>query len=960
LIDNDATCSIATNAVPFPDAIIRYPLLVIFVVMPQPFLQPFRYAILPSIVWIAVLCPVSCQDLNTWTESSTPLISAYEAPEPFPYLKDYCADCLPEVDASPDPLVRYSWDDSVNASQLQIYRIHQPTSYKVLPRNAISENDLQVFFREKSVEPPATVSTSLKIYQNCTIVLDWGVERAAWFELQMKAPPSTATILASLSEFNEPYPGKTKELTRYGELTYRLETNDELYEGIRFTFLHISFIGDDDNKSDVTSNKHHDESLSPSVEILDVSLVAKIKPIAYTGSFQSSNDELTQAWYTGAYGVRLNMEANGFNSVLVERGDRVAIQGDGHPTMDTALVAFASPAILDMVKTVLQETDSSHQNVVDDSIMAYPLYWCISAMDYYWASGDQDFFVEGLTPDIQILLDKRIDDYLHPDLDITWFGWDDRVGNGWCYHENDKCNREAHLAFAALAIRVCNDFTRALRASNQDELARYYYEQSAKLSQQLRQVPEYPFEFGVHAAANVLNAVGTATANETDYWMATTLNNPITICSFSQFNQYWILQAFGNVGNVDAMERALESIKMCWGPMVKLGKGCFWEMSSPEWVRFLKDGDQAPHLPSYCHPWASGVTPWLSHVLGGLVPVTPGYKLFAALPYVSATHTFVSTNMPTAHGTIAVIATLREDLSLELSVSSIVLGIVGLRSSVLGFDGSLHSISQDSILVNGQPANTISQQQAKHLLRGKVGDEGAFVFVRVSGGGTSLVTASYGNVQSFSELTKQESRHLSTNAAFPVPKYPATTSMDRESQGNGLNIYGKDGFALFSCDGSGGDVLQLPSYVTNLTVIRHGFPGYVEVQREFVGYSDTNPVYLPLSGRRGRSRAQRGLGRINLNDMGAGDINCVLVDVQISDPRPYTLSVYSVAESEHNKHAIRVMDGYTLNLIAPTPLIDDYVDGVWWTVHYNSSIRLKFLDMKGIYLSAVAFSSSND
>jgi hypothetical protein len=24
-------------------------------------------------------------------------------------------------------------------------------------------------------------------------------------------------------------------------------------------------------------------------------------------------------------------------------------------------------------------------------------------------------------------------------------------------------------------------------------------------------------------------------------------------------------------------------VKLCWAPMTKLGKGCFWELFSPEW-----------------------------------------------------------------------------------------------------------------------------------------------------------------------------------------------------------------------------------------------------------------------------------------------------------------------------------------------------------------------------------------
>ena len=174
-------------------------------------------------------------------------------------------------------------------------------------------------------------------------------------------------------------------------------------------------------------------------------------------------------------------------------------------------------------------------------------------------------------------------------------------------------------------------------------------------------------------------------------------------------------------------------------------------------------------------------------------------------------------------------------------------------------------------------------------------------------------------------------------------------------------LYGTDGYILFGCDESGHDVQKLPSYIANVTVIRHGFPGYLNVSREFLGYSDSNPLYLPLVKRRDRSIAStRGLGRVGFDDAGGGDINCILIDVHVSKQflsRPYSLSIYSVAESNENKHAIRVMDGDSFNLIAPTPLIDKYADGVWWTVHYNGSIRLKFMDIKGIFISAVAFGS---
>jgi hypothetical protein len=94
---------------------------------------------------------------------------------------------------------------------------------------------------------------------------------------------------------------------------------------------------------------------------------------------------------------------------------------------------------------------------------------------------------------------------------------------------------------------------------------------SKKMTKELRNVNEFPSQFGVHSAANAINA-GIATEEEIQqYWMQgnkkginDTLNDSTTICSLSQFNQYWILQAYGNMMN--GMPHALKSIDLCWGP----------------------------------------------------------------------------------------------------------------------------------------------------------------------------------------------------------------------------------------------------------------------------------------------------------------------------------------------------------------------------------------------------------
>jgi len=85
---------------------------------------------------------------------------------------------------------------------------------------------------------------------------------------------------------------------------------------------------------------------------------------------------------------------------------------------------------------------------------------------------------------------------------------------------------------------------------------------------------------GVHAAAEALNAPGFSTPDESADILDAQLNDAVQICSLSNFNQYWLLQALGNAG---AMDKAISSIHRCWGDEIALGATSFWEISHPDW-----------------------------------------------------------------------------------------------------------------------------------------------------------------------------------------------------------------------------------------------------------------------------------------------------------------------------------------------------------------------------------------
>ena len=63
--------------------------------------------------------------------------------------------------------------------------------------------------------------------------------------------------------------------------------------------------------------------------------------------------------------------------------------------------------------------------------------------------------------------------------------------------------------------------------------------------------------------------------------------------------------------------------------------GCFDELWNPEWATFLEPGAKLPTKPSLCHPWSSGVTPWLTKNVLGISPSDPGFATFLAAPMLS-------------------------------------------------------------------------------------------------------------------------------------------------------------------------------------------------------------------------------------------------------------------------------------------------------------------------------------
>ena len=136
----------------------------------------------------------------------------------------------------------------------------------------------------------------------------------------------------------------------------------------------------------------------PPWRITAVRVVAQTMPVPYAGALAAAADPLlTAVWWTAAYCPKLNMvpspplpgalapSTTALDAILMDRGDRIAWTGDDHVAQAAIMAAFGQ---FDFVRQQLWNTHNNSQGIA-----TYVLYWCMSVVDYYEASGDDDTLV---------------------------------------------------------------------------------------------------------------------------------------------------------------------------------------------------------------------------------------------------------------------------------------------------------------------------------------------------------------------------------------------------------------------------------------------------------------------------------------------------------------------------------------------------------------------------------------
>ncbi len=658
----------------------------------------------------------------------------------------------PEVPLSPDPLIGYRWKNPKATDGLESYVLY-PIDYTTFRAGSF---DLSKFQKEKEIKVSGTGS----------IRFDFGRTSAGWLEFDSDDLADSITL--SISEYNEPAilnagavnRFKTKAPVKRGN-TYRLELNNELYEGVRFGWINI-------------------HTNSKTWHIRNPRLVCQIKPTNYQGSFSASDSLLTRIWYTGAYTVKVNFQKDYFGAILMERSDRFSWTGDAYPAQAASLVAFGN---FDFVKSNLKRTE-----LENNGILSYSLYWVLSLIDYVNYSGDVQF-AKSYIPQASSKLDSAYQQFDKPKY-LVFYGWDERLGAGF---ENPNI-AESQYAYAMLSIKAWLDFGQLMQKIGEADLAKKYIAYAHEKIEEARSKTTWPNEYGLHASADAINT-GLTSAYEDSLFYNRNFTDRVHRISYSPFNQFFIINA---MAKIEKFDEALSVIKDCWGEQIKYGGTTFFEVFHPSWNSFLDKNDAPPNnqcgYTSLAHPWSSGVVKWLSEETLGIKPLEPGFKTFQIIPHLGTGLDWVEGSSPTPHGQIAVyfnISTGISEFTIPPSTTAKTISIPLAENTI------------QSIYLNKKRV----WQEGKSQNKGDFNIQGGYFHLN--------------NVKPGKYHCKVVYNKFNKPTPVETPKWAyhiEVVKQDSITTGDWNKKYGSDGFILFNYKQNNENLQQLPDYASSIVL----------------------------------------------------------------------------------------------------------------------------------------------
>jgi alpha-L-rhamnosidase len=381
-------------------------------------------------------------------------------------------------------------------------------------------------------------------------------------------------------------------------------------------------------------------------------------PVAYAGSFDSSDPLLNRIWETGAYTAHLCMQDGIWDAPKRDRG-RWA--GDLDIEGRTISTVFGDRALMEETLRSLAPSGAGHVN----GIPSYSALWITSLASLYQQSGDKEFLKEERAPMLRILAvmdaglnsDGLFENQKHQWLFVDWapglYGYtaESRTGTQLQYVR-------AYRAAATL-LRDLND---SASASRYDARA----QQVLAAAQTLRDGAMYGNTWQLNALAMLADNAKPAPQLWTDVLSHVKQDAPADQAISPYFNAY-VLDAMAAIGH---RKEALDWIRTYWGGMLAEGATSFWESYDLRWPKTnphlsLEADGTSGYFVSMAHGWSAGPTAWLTENILGITPASPGYDTVSIRPDLLGLE-YANGSVPTPHGTITIRIDKQKGIDLDL------------------------------------------------------------------------------------------------------------------------------------------------------------------------------------------------------------------------------------------------------------------------------------------------------
>ena len=349
-------------------------------------------------------------------------------------------------------------------------------------------------------------------------------------------------------------------------------------------------------------------------------------PVAYAGSFESSDELLNMIWETGAYTAHLCMQDGVWDASKRDRGrwmgdtdvsGRVIEDVFGErPLMEDTLDRLMGPAPVDQ-----------HVN----GIPGYSSFWFTEAADYYRHTGSKAFLEREHARMVQLLdfVDREFDErnvYANKSKVWLYVDWSPDL-NG----DTPETRRATTLEF----YRAYREAVFMLRELGDEANAAKYEARAAaiKAAAQKYLLDAAPGTFGPRWETNAAAVIGGVAGPERYDAIWKNVFSEVGVRGtngliISPYYNYYVIRAMAEMGHG---AEALKWIRQYWGGMISEGATSFWEAYDPSWYKedfhaSLQSDNRSGYFVSLAHGWSAGPTAWLMESVLGINPTGAGFS----------------------------------------------------------------------------------------------------------------------------------------------------------------------------------------------------------------------------------------------------------------------------------------------------------------------------------------------